>query len=102
MLFRSWHDLGRLEIRDLVTAKRPVRAAARLHLHPECRIVSRNDRTVHVACGDVPFTIHYAADGVLRTEDGWYCPRSGVREQTTVLVHEAPGTNVQLECTITH
>ena len=33
-----WLEGGRLEIRDRVTARRPVRSVARLHLHPACRI----------------------------------------------------------------
>lgn len=95
-----WHDAGRLEIRDRITAKRPVRAEARLHLHPDCQIVERNDRVVGVACGDVSFTVAYAASGTLRIEDGWYCPRFGVRHPTTVLVREATGTDVCMACTI--
>jgi uncharacterized heparinase superfamily protein len=95
-----WHDAGRLELRDHVTARRPVRASARLHLHPDCRIVDRDDRIVRIACGDVPFTVAYGPNGTLRTEDGWYCPRFGVRERTTVLVREATGTDVQIACDI--
>ena len=97
-----WHDSGRLEIHDRVTAKRPVRASARLHLHPECQIVDRDDRTVRVACGDVDFTVAFGPTGSLRAEEGWYCPRSGVRERTTVLVREATSTDVRIECVIGH
>ena len=95
-----WHDSGRLEIHDHVTAKRPVRVAARLHLHPDCRIVGRDDRTVRIACGDVAFTVAYGPPGSLRTEEGWYCQRSGVRDQTTVLVREATGTDVRIQSVI--
>ena len=34
-----WRPEGRLELLDRIDARRPLRAVARLHLHPDCRIV---------------------------------------------------------------
>jgi uncharacterized heparinase superfamily protein len=84
-----WHDAGVLVVRDEVAAGRPVTVSARLHLHPDCRVIELGDRAVRVACGDVAFSIVVAEGPAPRIAEGWYCPRFGVRERDAVVVLEA-------------
>ena len=74
----EWQGLGALTITDEVSAARPVDAAARLHLHPECQV----DGLEEGAC-----TLRFAGGSADVTWDGWqraeltestYCPRFGV------------------------
>ena len=37
-----------LLVRDIVTAQRPVAVRSRLHLHPDCELVSRDERSARV------------------------------------------------------
>lgn len=96
----EWSQAGRLCIKDVVTAARPVRAAARLHLHPACRMSGEVGSQMHFTCGAVGFTVRFSGDGRVRAESGWYCPQFGVREQSMVLVSEASGSEARIECVI--
>lgn len=96
----EWSDTGALRIVDRVTATRPVRAAARLHLHPEVRLIGSVENDMRFTCGDVGFSVTFSGIGRVRREDGWYCPRFGVRERNTVLVSEAIGKESEINCVI--
>lgn len=84
-----WENSGVLVVRDEVEAGRPVTAASRIHLHPECTIVEVTERAVRAARGDVAFTVAIAAGPAPRVAEAWYCPRFGVRERNPVIVLEA-------------
>lgn len=96
----EWNQAGVLRIVDSATAARPVRAAARLHLHPACRLNGDIGNHMHFTCGDVDFSVRFVGDGQVRGESGWYCPRFGVRERNLVLVCEAIGSDSEIECVI--
>jgi uncharacterized heparinase superfamily protein len=96
----EWSQNGTLRIVDNVTAARPVRAAARLHLHPAARMNGEVGNHMHFTCGDVSFSVTFSGDGRVRGENGRYCPRFGVRERTLVLVCEAVGSDSEIECVI--
>ena len=53
------------------------------------------DRSLRIVCGDVPFTIAMGQGPSLRLAEGWYCPRFGVRERSTVVVLESRGSHTQ-------
>ena len=54
----------------------------------------------HFTCGDVEFSVRFSGDGRVRSEEGWYCPRFGVRERSRVVVYEALGRQANIECVI--
>lgn len=95
-----WHDAGVLLVSDEVTSTAPVTAAARIQLHPDCRIVQSGDRSLRITCGDVPFTIAVGQGPAPRLTEGWYCPRFGVRERSTVVVLESRGSHTQFRYVI--
>ena len=78
----EWNQAGSLRIVDTVTAARPVRAAARLHLHPACRLNGDVGSRMHFTCGDVDFSVRFSGNGRVRSVEGWYCPRFGDRKST--------------------
>ncbi|MFM7143642.1 MAG: heparinase II/III family protein, partial [Alphaproteobacteria bacterium] len=84
-----WHDSGVLVVRDEVSAECPVSTTARIHLHPDCRIVESGDRVVRLAREDVAFTFAVLEGPGPSVADSWYCPRFGVRERNQVLVLES-------------
>jgi uncharacterized heparinase superfamily protein len=47
-----WHDAGSLVIHDEIIASQPVTAVARLHLHPDCRLVETSGTILRGMCGD--------------------------------------------------
>ena len=96
----EWNQAGSLRIVDTVTAARPVRAAARLHLHPACRLNGDVGSRMHFTCGDVDFSVRFSGNGRVRSEEGWYCPRFGERERSRVVVCEALGRQANIECVI--
>lgn len=95
-----WHDDGVLMLSDTVTATRPVTAASRLHLHPECRLVEVTDRLVRATCGDVAFTVGVLQGPDPTLTDGWYCPRFGVHMKQPVIVFETRGARSEIAIVI--
>jgi len=89
-----WHSAGVLVVADEVTARRPVTAAARIHLHPDCLVAGVGERLVRATCGDVPFCIAVGRGPVPRVEEGWYCPRFGTRQRSAVVVLEERGRSI--------
>jgi len=95
-----WHDAGVLLVHDEVTATASVTAAARLHLHPECRVVQMGDRHVNAACGEVPFTVTVGSGQKPRIAEGWYCPKFGTRQRSHVIMLEDRGRKVDFSFAI--
>jgi len=56
---------------------------SRIHLHPEVN-VHRDANLIHVVRGDKSARIE-VEHGTLHRENGWYCPRFGVRHRVCVL-----------------
>jgi uncharacterized heparinase superfamily protein len=86
---------GALEVRDTVTASRPVRTASRIHLHPDCAVEDRTVDTAVIALGPLRVRMHWsgAVDEVV-CEDSWYCPRFGERRENLALVCLGHGARV--------
>lgn len=90
-----WHDAGVVVIRDDVTGRRPGVIASRIHLHPDCRVVEAGRRSVKLACGDLCWSVTVADGPPPRLDEGWYCPRFGVRQRSQVLVFESVADRVR-------
>ena len=69
---------GRLEIHDRVEAKRPLRAVARLHFHPDCRIhdLDRASCTLYFPGGRV--RIAWSGWETVVADESFYCPEFGI------------------------
>lgn len=96
-----WHSAGRLDVVDEVTACRPVTAATRVHLHPECRIVDVDGMVLRAERDGVPFTVTVEEGPAPRIAEGWHCPRFGVRERTAVVELESTGAPLRFRYSIT-
>lgn len=96
----GWRTSGVLSVEDEVSATGPVRAATRIHLHPECRIVGVDATGVRVVRDDVAFTVTITEGPAPRIAEGWYCPRFGVRHRNHVVELESTGATVRFRYTI--
>lgn len=86
-----WYPEGVLLVRDVVTARREVRLASRLHLHPECEV---RLEAAGRACVEAPggsFRIAFAGAGELGIEVSTYYPEFGVAQRSRALVFQARG-----------
>jgi uncharacterized heparinase superfamily protein len=77
-------------VEDVVTGQGTHRLESRMHLHPAVQ-VKQTTRGVRLTRGDVICDVG-AGDVPVQVEDGWYCPRFGVRERNAVLVLRWEGT----------
>jgi len=76
-----------VHISDRVRGRGDHSVETRIHFHPKAD-VQRQGRCVHVGRGGNRGRIE-VEHGTLRWEEGWHCPRFGVRHRVCVLVIEA-------------
>lgn len=95
-----WRSTGEVVVLDEVGAGRPVTAASRIHLHPECRIVEVGGTVLRAARDGVRFTLSVTEGPAPRIEEGWHCPRFGVRQRNRVVVLESTGTAIRIGYTL--
>lgn len=95
-----WYDDGRLTIEDHISARRAVSAVSRIHLHPECRATAVDNGSIIVERGAVNAAVRFREPIAPRLEEGWYCPEFGIRRRCVVIVADAVGADVRLDCTI--
>jgi uncharacterized heparinase superfamily protein len=90
-----WHDAGVLLVRDVVTARRPVAVCSRLHLHPDCELVSLEGRIARVRHPGGACTIAFNGPGELSVERSSYCPEFGVEREGRALLYTSHGARVE-------
>lgn len=73
-----WQHRGRLEIRDRVESKRPLRSVARLHFHPECRIHNLDSATCLLYFPGGCARISWAGWKTVGEDESFYCPEFGI------------------------
>jgi len=85
-----------LTVTDRITSSRAVKAISRLHLHPSCRVTSRNGTRIEI--GQPEGQIYVVCDEgyAMKIEDGWFFPQFGLRERNEVLAFETSGTDIEL------
>ena len=76
-------------MRDRIEAGREVAIASRLHLHPDCTLVSLAERSAHLRHPGGEARIVFAGEGRLTRESGPYCPEFGLRRDGVTLVFES-------------
>lgn len=73
-----WHHQGRLEIRDRVESKRPLRSVARLHFHPDCRIHDLDSATCTLYFPGGCARIAWSGWENVAEAESFYCPEFGI------------------------
>ena len=96
----TWHDGGVLVLRDRVTSRTPVAWVSRLHLHPDCRVVSAVGGAAHLQTPAGPCCIRFEGPGELRVKDSTYCPQFGLALPNRVLEFRTAGACVEVACCI--
>jgi len=91
----TWHGPDLLSVADAVTSEKPVRVISRLHLHPQCEVVSFDRQSVTVRFPGGRFSVRFAGPGQLRIGRSLYCPRFGVAQDNTVLEFESRGKEIR-------
>ncbi len=90
---------GVLVVRDQVRCRVDWPVVSRLHLHPDCRIVSVVSNAVALRLGDHRVCIRFAGNGKLRVKESQYCPRlHQVLAGKVLEFHMAGKENVGLFC----
>jgi uncharacterized heparinase superfamily protein len=92
----AWHHRGALLVRDGVEAERPVRAASRLHLHPDCEIAEQDAAGARLRHPAGELAVAFAGPGRLAVEDSWYCPEFGRALPGRALVYSAAGARIAM------
>lgn len=82
-------DARRVHVHDEVVGRGEHCAESRIHLHPEVH-VRQEGNVVYLCRGENQCRIETAA-GRLRREQGWYCPRFGVRHRVCAIVLRSTG-----------
>jgi len=86
-----WHPEGVLLVSDEVEARGPVRAASRLHLHPDCAATLEGPRQVRVEHPGGRFRVAFDGAGTLELQPSRYCPEFGRELASRALVFAAQG-----------
>ena len=79
----------RVRVHDEIVGRGQHCVESRVHLHPDVR-VQREGQVVYLGRGENRCRVEVEA-GELRREQGWYCPRFGIRHRVCVLVVEGEG-----------
>lgn len=88
-------DARRIEVHDEITGRGRHSVKSRVHIHPETA-VRRDGEGIHMTRGEESCQIE-VTEGQIQWEEGWYCPRFGVRHRTRVLTVENEG-QLPLRC----
>ncbi len=91
-----WRHPGTLTIKDHIQSKKPVTSVARIHLHPDCRIVEMTAHEVIIEFPAGRFKISFSGEGRVKTEDSMYCPEFGVKIDNIALAYETAGSDVEM------
>jgi uncharacterized heparinase superfamily protein len=83
----AWGSSKGLEVRDRFKARRSITAVSRLHLHPDCRIISLRNQDALVEYSAGIFKIAFSGQGKLSLEDSFYCPEFGCKVPNIVLAY---------------
>ena len=84
-----WRHAGSLEIEDRIDATRAMRAVARLHLHPDCRLVDRDGGAWLIDFPGGRVRLTWSGWERPREEESFYCPAFGVARRNPCLAFAA-------------
>jgi uncharacterized heparinase superfamily protein len=91
----QWRSGGSLEVADEVWAGRPVAMVSRIHLHPECGVMSCSARGAELGTPAGRVAVQFSGPGRLQIEDGRYCPEFGRQIRNQVLAWEVRGAEAR-------
>ena len=86
---------GSLEIADRVDARRPVRAVARLHFHPDCRLSDRTGEACTVSFPGGRARVSWSGWEIVADDESWYCPAFGVERRNPCLAFSGAAATVR-------
>ena len=86
---------GSLEIADRIDARRPVRAVARLHFHPDCRLSDRAGGTCTVSFPGGRAGVSWSGWETVARDESWYCPAFGVERSNPCLAFSGTAAAVR-------
>ena len=90
-----WNSEGRLVIADRIDARRAVRAVARLHLHPDCRIASLRAEKCLLRFPGGAATVRWSGwTPVASAAESLYCPEFGKTVSNRCLELSATDTHM--------
>ena len=73
-----WYQNGRLKIFDQVDSKLPVRSVARLHFHPDCRIVELDSEACMLLFPGGCIMVSWSGWETVTEDESFYCPEFGI------------------------
>ncbi len=91
----QFQDQGVLLVRDRVRSASPVAWVSRLHLHPDCRVISTSRRTVRLATPAGTCCLQFQGPGELRVKASQYCPRFGQVLENRAIEFRTAGTDTE-------
>ena len=97
-----WRHAGLLEIADRVDASRAIRAVARLHFHPDCRIGDRAGATCTVSFPGGRAGLSWSGWETVAEDESWYCPAFGVERPNPCLAFSSAAATVHGWIRIVH
>ena len=86
---------GSLEIADRIDAARPVRAVARLHFHPDCRLGDHAGETCAVSFPGGRARLSWSGWETVAEDESWYCPAFGVERPNPCLAFSSAAPTVR-------
>jgi hypothetical protein len=87
-----WKSQGELIVEDEVTSRSDSNCISRLHLHPDCQIVSVEGLRARVHHPQGEYAIEWSGEGRLGVENSLYCPEFGVAvENQSLAFSSGPG-----------
>lgn len=95
-----WNPIEGLYIRDRVTAKNPVQAVSRFHLHPDCKILNAGGGRVRISCSGGQFTVEYPETCRMMIEESLYCPEFNKQIKSQAIAFMASGKEIAFETKI--
>lgn len=97
----EWCDSSTIKVFDNITAKQPVQAISRLHLHPSCTIQEMTEKQITIKYPAGKFTIEVNGECTLKREQTWYCSELGERSKNECICLETVDNDLLLEYKIT-
>ena len=90
-----WRDGDLLEIADRIDASRPVRAVARLHFHPDCRLEGGAGQTRTVSFPGGRTRVTWSGWEDVAEDESWYCPEFGITRANPCLAFSGASARVR-------
>ena len=86
--------------KDTLAARREITATSRLHLHPDCKIITISQSRADIAFPGGRFRICFAGAGTVTAEESFYCCEFGKKIPNKAIAFTTQGRDMQFACCI--